>query len=482
MNTSVGTPGRLCNHVIRNICCSILAKKAGIKFIYSYEKEIDALGIDLYKQGTQLYSTTRMIIDSCIDEYMDPSTPFCSNIRLGSPSFFQTKYVTNMIYGLLREHNNHIRIRMKNKFRERYARNNDVFLHIRLGDVPQFNPGFSYYDTALAGLSFSQGYIASDSPDDPICKELVKKYKNIEIIRYDEVGTILFGSTCKYVILSHGSFSYTIGCFAFDSTVFYPEFNPAVRLWHGDMFSISGWICVKYIRKETLVTVLSATSTELVHDPQVKQTTLATWQMERKDHKDLIVQASVVDGSDGWQPFSIGMCWGYGRIDPTNRDFQIGSHSNLVFCGISIDTDKVRRRTGVNRASILQTLAKNSINNQRIKESEYFKVLPSYKFVISPEGNGIDCHRHYEALLAGCIPVIERHPLIEMKYSGLPILYTRDYSEITSEYLEKQYENMIHRSYDFSSLFLSNLHKQHQEEVRRCGNYWMMRHLRKKWY
>lgn len=39
----------------------------------------------------------------------------------------------------------------------------------------------------------------------------------------------------------------------------------------------------------------------------------------------------------------------------------------------------------------------------------YFNSLSTYKFVISPEG--IDCHRHYEALLARCVPIIEHNSL-----------------------------------------------------------------------
>lgn len=35
--------------------------------------------------------------------------------------------------------------------------------------------------------------------------------------------------------------------------------------------------------------------------------TLAEWQKKEKDVGDFIVQASVVDGSDSWQPFPIGM-------------------------------------------------------------------------------------------------------------------------------------------------------------------------------
>jgi hypothetical protein len=96
--------------------------------------------------------------------------------------------------------------------------------------------------------------------------------------------------------------------------------------------------------------------------------------------------------------------------------------------------------------------------------------------VISPEGNGIDCHRHYEALLAGCIPIVEHNPLTEEKYRGCPVLYTHDYSEITPEYLDTKYEEMKNNVYDFSVLYLSYYPAELQSEIKRCGNYWMIRH------
>jgi hypothetical protein len=95
--------------------------------------------------------------------------------------------------------------------------------------------------------------------------------------------------------------------------------------------------------------------------------------------------------------------------------------------------------------------------------------------VVSPEGNGIDCHRHYEALLAGCIPIVERNPLIEEKYKGCPILYTDDYSEITPAYLNARYEEMKTVVYDFSRLFLDYYSSEQQNEIKNCGNFWTLR-------
>ena len=68
-------------------------------------------------------------------------------------------------------------------------------------------------------------------------------FKKIKLIQYNEVNTIQFASTCKYVVLSHGTFSSCIGYFSFFSEVYYPEFKNLVK-WHGDVFSINRWIVI----------------------------------------------------------------------------------------------------------------------------------------------------------------------------------------------------------------------------------------------
>lgn len=206
------------------------------------------------------------------------------------------------------------------------------------------------------------------------------------------------------------------------------------------------------------------------------KTTLETWQRMYKRPRELIVQASSTNEDDAWMPFPIGMNYTYPGT------FSFGDHSQLVLCAINPNTDMRRRPTGMNRHRALQNLAANGIGNGSIPPNAYFDTLPSYKFVISPEGNGVDCHRHYEALLAGCIPVIERNPLTEAKYVGCPILWTTDYSEITSEYLETKYVEMKSQVYDFSRLFLAYYPPEVQTEIKRCGNYWMVRHGKKPFY
>lgn len=205
-----------------------------------------------------------------------------------------------------------------------------------------------------------------------------------------------------------------------------------------------------------------------------KKCTLREWQKMDTDVPNLIVQASVIDGSDSEQPFPIGMGYKY------KGQQMKGLHDKTVMCAIVTETDKRRRPSGINRKEIVQTLEKNGIQNKLT--DTYFDDLPSYKFVVSPEGNGIDCHRHYEALIAGCIPIIEYNDHIQEKYQGCPILYTKDYTEINKEYLTKKYNEMIDTEYDFSRLMLDYYDEEKIKEIKKCGNFWMKSTTGKEWY
>ena len=209
---------------------------------------------------------------------------------------------------------------------------------------------------------------------------------------------------------------------------------------------------------------------------------LSSWQKTYKPIDGLIVQASAKDGSDSWQLFPIGMCYQYMYNYNKGRDIQIGKHENTVLCSISSSTDSRRRPYGMNRELVLKNLAKNGIQNHMLDHSLYFDSLPKYKFVISPEGNGIDCHRHYEALIAGCIPIIEENDLVREKYEGCPILFTKDYSEITEEYLLRKYDEMISKVYDFSCLLLHYYPPEIQNDIKEKGNHWTRKHTNEPFY
>ena len=70
----------------------------------------------------------------------------------------------------------------------------------------------------------------------------------------------------------------------------------------------------------------------------------------------------------------------------------------------------------------------------KIKRINSWQNMILYKYVLSPHGNGLDCHRTWEALVLGCIPIVKTSPLDHM-FAGLPVLIVKDWSDITQELL-----------------------------------------------
>ncbi len=211
--------------------------------------------------------------------------------------------------------------------------------------------------------------------------------------------------------------------------------------------------------------------------------TLREWQQLTKPISEVIVQASVMDGSDSWTEWPIGMGYEFLTYKDQFKASQKGNHSQLVLCCFISGTDERRRKFGNNRRKIEYELHKKQIYNLPfVRKGTYWNALLDHKFIISPEGNGIDCHRHYEALMAGCIPIVEDNPRIREKYAGCPILYTNTYSDINNKYLEKKYAEMVDQTYDFSCLFLSHYTEEQQKQIKEAGNFWLEKLTQQKGY
>jgi hypothetical protein len=230
--------GRLGNQIIRNLAVSLIAEKYNLYVEYCNKSLINDLGINLFI-GKEKFNNMITIDDnnyfsiyncSKLESNLDPNS-----------NFFQTKDITNFLYNYLHKDEIKSNIINKNEFNNRYNANNDLFIHIRLTDIAHYNPGVNYYIKTIKTINFDNLYISSDEPTHAIIQEIIKQYPTSIIIKYDEIKTIHFASTCKHIILSHGSFSAVIGYLSFYSTIHYPEYE-LNKLWYGDMFSIDGWV------------------------------------------------------------------------------------------------------------------------------------------------------------------------------------------------------------------------------------------------
>lgn len=243
INSSIILPGRLCNHFFRNIFFDFISRKYNIKFEYGYYEELKKLGIFLYIDGTNKFNDSFLINDDNFMDYVNNKLILDKNFYLpdGYGFYAQTRDFVFFMKDYFNTHFNQ-NILNSNYFKDRYNNNNDVFVHLRIGDVPHFTPSFSYYDKCLSNINFENGYISSDTIEDDLCKKLIDKY-NLKIIDKDEVETIMFGSTCKSIVLSNGTFSWLIGFLGFYSNIFYPKIK---NIWHGDIFVFEEWNEVDY--------------------------------------------------------------------------------------------------------------------------------------------------------------------------------------------------------------------------------------------
>ncbi len=76
-----------------------------------------------------------------------------------------------------------------------------------------------------------------------------------------------------------------------------------------------------------------------------------------------------------------------------------------------------------------------------------------FAFVASPLGTGWDCHRTWEALVLGCIPIVSRSPMARL-FEGLPVIVVSDWREVNREFLAERLGTFQQQRFDFQSLFL----------------------------
>ena len=96
--------------------------------------------------------------------------------------------------------------------------------------------------------------------------------------------------------------------------------------------------------------------------------------------------------------------------------------------------------THSNRGNVRNFLSKNNLSYQDksgLSYSNYMDNMSKFLFVASPRGNGIDCHRTWEALLLGCIPIVEKHFMYD-NYN-LPIIQIEKWEDLLDGSIQKLY-------------------------------------------
>jgi hypothetical protein len=118
---------------------------------------------------------------------------------------------------------------------------------------------------------------------------------------------------------------------------------------------------------------------------------------------------------------------------PANADRQLRVHADFHF-------NKHKQQTwGDDRVAVQRALSNNpdvQFQTHKVSRTELWREKTRYAFVVSPHGNGLDCHRTWESLVLGNIVIVKRSSLDPL-YEGLPVVIVEDWREITRENLQR---------------------------------------------
>jgi len=127
------------------------------------------------------------------------------------------------------------------------------------------------------------------------------------------------------------------------------------------------------------------------------------------------------------------------------------NRKTLIRANYSLDNNKSER-------SKCQKLTGIQIDD-KVSQYQFFINMLFTNFVISPEGNGMDCHRIWEALYCGCVPIIISHKWTQPFINNFPIIGIENWNSFRKENFTKDLYNCIMRDWDISKLEMSNFVK-----------------------
>lgn len=94
------------------------------------------------------------------------------------------------------------------------------------------------------------------------------------------------------------------------------------------------------------------------------------------------------------------------------------------------------------------------VPTRRLPRHELWQEYAKHAFVASPFGVGLDCHRTWEALALGCVPIIKKSALTPL-FDGMPVLVIERWDLLTTEYLQQQHQKLVAQNFDYSKIFLT---------------------------
>ena len=107
------------------------------------------------------------------------------------------------------------------------------------------------------------------------------------------------------------------------------------------------------------------------------------------------------------------------------------------------------------RKRVLEIVPKHLVYYQPFKTTRdvCWSNMVKYAFVLSPHGNGLDCHRTWEALCLGCIPIVKTSGLDPL-FEGLPVWIIHDWIDVTETNMHSKVNEFRSMTFQYEKLTL----------------------------
>lgn len=152
-------------------------------------------------------------------------------------------------------------------------------------------------------------------------------------------------------------------------------------------------------------------------------------------------------------PIPIGLAnhyWPHGDINVVNNVVSDSSSNKSIYVYSNFN---VSTNVSVRRPIYLLFKDKTYCYTVPVKSfSSYLYDLKCSKFVLSPPGNGMDCHRTWEALYMNAVPIVQSSTMNWM-FQDLPVIIVEDWGHIDEEFLEKEYEKVKSKQGDMKKMY-----------------------------
>ena len=116
---------------------------------------------------------------------------------------------------------------------------------------------------------------------------------------------------------------------------------------------------------------------------------------------------------------------------------------------------QMNTKFGGDRVDALQNIPRVLLylEKERVNRNTSWNNQSNYSFVLSPHGNGFDCHRTWEAIILGCIPIVKKSN-IDSLYDDLPVLIVNNWNEVTQELLQNTIISFKDKTFNFKKITL----------------------------